>query len=43
MEKKQYKIVLNYEQKEVDGPCGNFKKKLSACMKNSDDNILECQ
>jgi hypothetical protein len=43
MENKQYKIVLNHEQEEVDGPCGDFKKKLSACMKNSDDNILECQ
>lgn len=43
MENKQYKIVLSHQKKEVDDPCGDFKKKLSVCMKNSDDNILECQ
>lgn len=42
-EEKIYKIVLSNDQKEFGGPCSDFKKKLSACMKNSDDNILECQ
>tara|TARA_B110000261_G_C13036563_1_gene338511 strand:+ start:99 stop:302 length:204 start_codon:yes stop_codon:yes gene_type:complete len=42
--KKTYKIVLSNDQKKVFvGPCGDFKKNLSTCMKNSDHNILECQ
>ena len=42
--KKTYKIVLSNDQKkEFGGPCSDLKKKLSACMKNSDDTILECQ
>lgn len=41
---KSYKTVLSNDQKkEFNGSCGDFKKKLSVCMKNSDDNILECQ
>ena len=41
---KSYKTVLSNDQKkEFHGSCSDFKKKLSACMKNSDDNILECQ
>lgn len=42
--KKTYKIVLSNNQKKVfGGPCGDLKKNLSTCMKNSDHNILECQ
>ena len=26
-----------------EGPCDEFKKNLSICMKNSDDNITACQ
>jgi|TARA_B110000858_G_scaffold136746_1_gene155379 hypothetical protein len=43
-EEKSYKTVLSNDQKkEFDEPCSDLKKKLSICMKNSDDNILECQ
>ena len=32
-------LVINKKE----GPCGEFKKNLSICMKNSDDNIILCQ
>ena len=41
--KKTYKIVLSNNQKVFGGPCGDLKKNLATCMKNSDHNILECQ
>ena len=35
----KYDIVIN----EKDFSCEEFKKNLSICMRNSDDNIIYCQ